>query len=87
MVQVGLNLGPWHARVLGLAKSYKKNLDSSVMQAHDIDAVGALSLFWGLIQNFMPSEVVDETNHQLASYKLPQLTTRNLSPGMYMYMP
>jgi hypothetical protein len=49
LVQVGLNMGPHHARVLGWAKSYTKKLDGQVMVEHDLDAVGALSIMWSMV--------------------------------------
>jgi len=50
-------MGPRHARVLGWAKSYTKKLDDEVKVEHDLDAVGALSIMWSLVQSIMPQEV------------------------------
>jgi hypothetical protein len=58
LVQVGLNMGPHHAHVLGWAKSYTKKFDGQVMVEHDIDAVGALSIMWSLVQSIMPCEIL-----------------------------
>ena len=46
LVQVGMNMGPHHARVLGWAKSYTKKLDIDTMIEYDLDAVGGLSIMW-----------------------------------------
>lgn len=81
MSQVGLNLGPRHARVLGFAKSYTAKLDDMQIQQHDEDAIGAASITWGLIQAAMLSEVIDPVNQELAAAELPRLATRNIKPG------
>ena len=41
MTQVGINLGPRHAHVLGWAKSYTKSLHENIHFIHDQDAVAA----------------------------------------------
>ena len=68
-------------RVLGWAKSYTKKLDSQVMVEHDLDAVGALSIMWSMVQSTMPSEILDVVNSRLAEVGLPCLATRNVDEG------
>ena len=75
LVQVGMNMGARHARVLGWAKSYTKKLDGQVMVEHDLDAVGALSIMWSLVQSIMPSEVLDQVDSCLTAVGLPRLAT------------
>lgn len=81
MSQIGLNLGARHARVLGFAKSYTARLDSTAMEQHDKDAIGAASISWSLLQAAMPNEVIDPVNLKLSEADLPRLATRNIGPG------
>jgi hypothetical protein len=76
-----MNMGARHARVLGWAKSYTKKLDGQVMVEHDLDAVGALSIMWSLVQSIMPSEVLDQVDSRLTAVGLPRLATRNVDEG------
>ena len=86
LVQVGLNMGPRHARVLGWAKSYTKKLDGQVMAEHDLDAVGALSIMWSMVQSTIPREILDAVDSCLAETGLPRLATRNVDEGFYFYL-
>jgi len=81
LVQVGMNMGPRHARVLGWAKSYTKKLDVDTMIEYDLDAVGGLSIMWSFVQSVMPLEVRDHVNSRLAEVGLPRLATRNVDEG------
>jgi len=74
-------MGPRHARVLGWAKSYTKKLDDEVKVEHDLDAVGALSIMWNLVQSVMPQEVQTCVDSRLAEVGLPRLATRNVDEG------
>lgn len=49
IVQLGLNMGPHHARVLGWAKSFTKALDQETLTSHNEDAVGEISIVWSPI--------------------------------------
>ena len=82
LVQVGLNMGPHHARVLGWAKSYTKKLDVQVMTEHDLDAVGALLIMWSMVQSTMPGEILDAVDSRLAEAGLPCLATQNVNEGI-----
>ena len=82
MVQVGLNTGPRNARVFGPAVSYtNKKLTPETREAHDRDAVGAISLAWGLIRKFMPQEIIDTTVNRLEEHGFGGMMTRDLAPG------
>ena len=85
MVQLGLNMGPRHARVLGWAKSFTKKLSQETMVNRDEDAVGAISIAWSLIQSVVPREVLDCVDNSLAESGLPCLATRNLKEGIFYY--
>ena len=74
-------MGPRHARVLGWAKSYTKKLGEGVMVEHDLDAVGALSIMWSMVQSTMPDEILGTVNSRLAEVGLPHLTTQNVDEG------
>lgn len=79
--QLGLNMGPQNAHVLGLAKSFTKKIDHTTKVEHDQDAVGVISLAWGLMEKLMPQEVINETKQHLRDLGLPELTTQNLPSG------
>jgi hypothetical protein len=80
MVQIGLNMGPRHARILGWAKSFVKRLTDQEMIDHDLGLIGAMSLFWSLIKSNLPTDLTDEVQHLLdANY--PTLATRNVPEG------
>jgi hypothetical protein len=81
MAQVGMNMGPCHARVLGWAKSFTRKLDSETMVDRDLDAIGALSITWSLVQSVMPSEILDHVDSCLEEADLPRLATRNIEEG------
>ncbi len=74
-------MGARHARVLGWAKSFQKNLDEDIMISCDEDAVGAMSIMWSLVQSVMPRDVLDCVDNKLAELKLPRLATRNIKQG------
>ena len=81
MVQVGLNMGPRHARVLGWAKSYTKNLDNSERIIQDQEVIGAASLMWSLIQSVVPHEITEHVMQCLEDASLPALATRDVEPS------
>ncbi len=62
MTQVGMNMGPRHACVLGWAKSFTRKLDSKTMVDHDLDVIDALFITWSLVQSIMPSEILDHVD-------------------------
>ena len=74
-------MGPRHACVLGWAKSYTKKLDGQVMAEHDLDAVGALSIMWSMVQSTMPGEILDAVDSRLAEAGL-RLATQNVDEGI-----
>ena len=81
MIQIGWNLGPRHARVLGLAKSYSKILDQKTAVEHDEDAIGLLAIMWGLVKGLMPSDVTTEVIETLHNISAPQMGSRLVEPG------
>lgn len=83
MTQVGINLGPRHARVLGWAKSYTKSLDKDARIDHDQDAVGAASISWSLFQAAMPQEIISPVYKELSMAGLPRIATRDVDPGIF----
>lgn len=87
MAQVGLNLGPRHARVLGWGKRYTKNLDDQMKVLHDVDTVGAVSLTWSLIRSAMPLEILEQVDDRLEEYNLPRLATRHVGAGRFLLQP
>jgi hypothetical protein len=83
MTQVGINLGPRHARVLGWAKSYTKSLDQEARVIHDHDAVAAASISWSLFQAAMPQEIISPVYDALSEAGLPRIATRDVEPGIF----
>lgn len=83
MAQVGLNLGPCHARVLGWGKQCTKNLDDQTKLLHDLDIVGAVSLMWSLICSIMPLKILEQIDDRLKWYDLPCLATRHVGAGWF----
>ncbi|KAF4605852.1 hypothetical protein EYR40_004643 [Pleurotus pulmonarius] len=81
LTQVGMNLGPRHARVLGWAKSFVKNLSAKDMKIHDTDAIGAVSIFWSILSAYAPTEVTDAMVKYVEEEELPNLATQNVGPG------
>ncbi|KAH8108639.1 hypothetical protein DFH11DRAFT_1516595, partial [Phellopilus nigrolimitatus] len=82
MTQVGLNMGPRHARVLGWAKSYTKDLDFSTMVEHDTEIIGAVSLIWSILKSVMPADVTDHVEKKLDAEGLPRIATQNVAEDM-----
>ena len=82
MAQVGMNMGPRHARILGWAKSFTRKLDSETMVDRDLDVIGALSITWSLVQSVMPSEILDHVDSCLEEAGLPRLATCNVEEGI-----
>ncbi|KAF7424823.1 hypothetical protein PC9H_010134 [Pleurotus ostreatus] len=81
LTQIGMNLGPRHARVLGWAKSFVKNLSNKDMKIHDTDAIGAVSIFWSILSAYAPTEVTDAMVKYVEEEELPHLATQNVGPG------
>ncbi|KAF6764345.1 hypothetical protein DFP72DRAFT_840415 [Ephemerocybe angulata] len=83
MVQIGLNMGPRHARVLGWGKSFNKpNLSQEEMTAQDTDFIGAQSLLWLLINSNFPTEVPAAFAAGVADLPYPALGTQNVPSEM-----
>jgi hypothetical protein len=81
MTQIGYNTGPWNARVWGLAKSYKQNIDKPTQKAHDIEAMGAFAILFGLAHTTLPSEIMQVLDQSLANAGVPQMATQNIGSG------
>lgn len=81
MVQIGLNAGPWHARVSGFAKSYTKNLSSETKIIHDQEIIGAVSFIWQLIRSVSPPEITGHVEQKLHEEGLPSIATQNVAEG------
>ena len=81
MAQIGLNMGPRHARVLGFAKSYSKKLDDATKILHDRDIVGAVSFIWALMHVVAPQEVTSHIEESMAKAGVPRLATQNVAEG------
>ncbi|KAH9828646.1 uncharacterized protein C8Q71DRAFT_893685 [Rhodofomes roseus] len=83
MVQVGLNGGPRHARVLGWAKSYTKVLSQDNRQQHDTDIVGATGIVWSLIKSAAPREIMEHVEQCLQNEGMPDMATRDVAEGIF----
>ena len=85
MTQIGLNLGPRNARVLGWAKSFVKNLSTSEMIEKDNDIIGASSFIWSLIKSTVPTDISEHVEDFMEKEGLPRIATRNVSKGLSFY--
>ena len=81
MVQLGWNAGPRHARVWGLAVSYRKKLDEEVKASHDQDAIALVTLTWSLAKANLPAQVIEHIEACLKESGLPRIATRNIPDG------
>lgn len=81
MAQVGINTGLRHARVLGWAKSYTRNLDDATKTMHDIDIVGAAGLIWNMLKAALPRSMTKHVEQCLKDQGLPRLATQHVGPG------
>jgi hypothetical protein len=82
LVQLGWNAGPKDARIYGLAKSYKRSVDSETMVDRDSDAIAVLTIMWGLVKGLIPQDIVSAVNQRLDAEGMPCIATRNVEPGM-----
>jgi hypothetical protein len=83
MAQVGINLEPRHAFVLGWAKSYTISLDQEARFHHDQDAISAASISWSLFQAVMPKEIISPVHEALSRAGLPHIATHDVDPGIF----
>ncbi|KAA1480092.1 hypothetical protein DENSPDRAFT_789943, partial [Dentipellis sp. KUC8613] len=81
MVQMGLNAGPRHARILGWAKSYTKKLTPQAQEDHDRDVIGATGIVWSLIKSVAPVEIMEYVDQCLEEEDMPRMATRSIPEG------
>ena len=81
MSQIGLNMGPRHARVLGWAKSFTRQLTQETMVKHDSDVIGGAAVVWQIIRGVIPDEVFGAVDDILKYECLPSLATQNVPTG------
>jgi hypothetical protein len=84
MVQIGLNMGPRHARILGWAKSFTRNLSDNQMIQQDTDLLGGMSLLWALIKAYLPTDVTQPVQDKLDGI-YPTMATHNIPKGMITF--
>ena len=84
MVQIGLNMGPRHARILGWAKSFTRNLTSEEKIQQDTDLLGGMSLLWALIKAYLPTDVTKPVQDKLDGI-YPTMATQNIPEGMITF--
>ncbi|ESK86627.1 hypothetical protein Moror_9731 [Moniliophthora roreri MCA 2997] len=80
MVQVGLNMGPRHRRILGYAKSFTANLDDEERRNQDEKVIGCFGLFWHGVVSFIPGDITAPVRKCLED-EYPQLGTRDIPSG------
>lgn len=81
MVQTGLNLGPRHARILGHAKSFTKNLDEADLVDQDDEVIAAASLTWHFARVYLPSDIISAIDQSLNAARMPRISTRHVRPA------
>jgi hypothetical protein len=80
MVQIGLNMGPRHAQILGWAKSFTCKLTAEEMFYDDSDLLGAMSLLWALVKAYLPQEIIKPVQDRLDE-GFPTMATQNIPEG------
>lgn len=80
-MQIGLNMGPRHARVLGWAKSYVRNLTDTEKQSGDTDLIGAMSLLWALVKAHIPVDITGGVQ-EILDREYPTMATQNIPAGI-----
>ncbi|TFK18725.1 hypothetical protein FA15DRAFT_562946, partial [Coprinopsis marcescibilis] len=78
MVQIGMNMGPCHARVLGWAKSFTQNLSTEEKVSQDTDLIGAMSILWCLAKAQLPIDIIHQITTFLDEQSYPMMGTQNL---------
>lgn len=81
-MQIGLNMGPRHARILGWAKSFTRKLTHGEMVREDTNLIGAMSLLWALVKSFLPVDIT-ELVQTLLDKDYPALATHNIPMGKH----
>ncbi|KAF9016728.1 hypothetical protein BDZ89DRAFT_1117961 [Hymenopellis radicata] len=85
MAQIGLNMGAHHDRSFGYAVSFtRKSLSSEDRKRQDEELIGGLSLFWALLWNYMPAEIMEEVRDKMqngAEYPYPTMATAHIERG------
>ncbi|KAF8876371.1 hypothetical protein CPB84DRAFT_1689182 [Gymnopilus junonius] len=80
MVQIGLNMGARHARVLGWAKSFSRNLTENQKFQQDVDLLGSMSLLWATVKSHIPQDITGKVQEKLDA-GFPSMATRNIPEG------
>ncbi|EDR07183.1 uncharacterized protein LACBIDRAFT_328192 [Laccaria bicolor S238N-H82] len=80
MVQIGLNMGARHARILGWAQSFTRDLTHEQKVQQDTDLLGGMSLLWALIKAYLPTDVTKPVQDKLDGI-YPTMATRNVPEG------
>ena len=80
MVQIGLNMGARHAKILGWAKSFTQNLTAEQMFHDDSDLLGAMSIFWALVKAHLPQDIIKPVQDRL-NEGFPTMATQNIPEG------
>lgn len=81
MTQMGLNAGPYHARISGLAVSFTAKLTDEEKEMQDGDIIAAAGMMWCLAKAVMPSEIMEHLESVLQEGGLPRMATRNVPAG------
>ncbi len=85
MVQIGLNTGPRHCRILGWAKSFTCKLTKEMKVQKDSDMIGAMSVLWSVVKSNIPSDITDHVQRVLDS-EFPTLATRDIPEGQPIFL-
>ncbi|KIJ89836.1 hypothetical protein K443DRAFT_117460, partial [Laccaria amethystina LaAM-08-1] len=80
MVQIGMNMGPRHARVLGWAVSFTRKLSDKEKTRQDANLLGAMSLLWALAKSYVPLDITDPMQ-KLLDESYPTMATPHIPVG------
>ncbi len=84
MVQIGLNMGPRHCRILGWAKSFTRKLTKETRVQKDADLIGAMSILWSVVKSNIPSDISDHVQAILDG-EFPTLASRDIPEGLPVF--
>jgi hypothetical protein len=85
MVQIGMNMGPRHARVLGWAVSFTRKLSDKEKTRQDANLLGAMSLLWALAKSYVPLDITDPMQ-KLLDESYPTMATPHIPVGKYAHV-
>ena len=85
MVQIGMNMGPRHAHILGWAVSFTRKLSDKEKTRQDANLLGGMSLLWALAKSYLPLDLTDPMQ-KLLDESYPTMATPRIPVGKYAHV-